>query len=129
MGAMKAFATFCDINNLDARPPRSWDSFRRDAKGLPWGEENGGECPECGKNCVRVNGAEWHCFYCGASGSTRGARLTPEQHAAERELREEKRAADSERALKIWDQCVSIGSNATVATYLEARRLDLPVVE
>ena len=46
--------------------------------------------------------------------------------ASRAELREEKRAADSERALKIWDQCVSIGSNATVATYFGARRLDLP---
>jgi hypothetical protein len=127
MGAVKAFAAVCQNKDLDPGQPRSLDFFHRDEKGLPWGaEEQNAECPECGKHCLKVASAKWHCFYCGASGSTRGTRLTPEQHAAERELREEKRAADSERALKIWDQCISIGSNATVATYLEARRLDLP---
>ena len=73
MGAMKAFATFCQINDLDPRQPRSSDFFHRDEKGLPWGEEErNAECPECGKHCAKITRmettAKWFCFYCGKGG-------------------------------------------------------------
>ena len=103
MGAMKNLDIFCKNNGLDPKHPRTMEFFRRDEKGLPWGEEEGGaECPECGKHCAKVNGAKWYCFYCGKGGTIEGkaaVRLTPEQQRAERELQKEQEAVRRTRAL------------------------------
>ena len=91
MGAMKAFATFCQINRPRPAPAAIVGLLPpgREGPAVGRGEQNA-ECPECGKNCAsRVeNSAKWHCFYCGASGSTRrraadaGAACGPSKRAA-----------------------------------------------
>ncbi len=75
MSRLKDFDLFCQDNDSTStrRSAFAWDAFRRDELGLPWGEESGGECPECGKGSVKINGARWFCFYCPAAGRCRTA--------------------------------------------------------
>jgi ribosomal protein L37AE/L43A len=128
MSTIKNLEIFSKNHGLDADKPSTLEFFKRDQRGLPWGEEQVGDCPACGKPCFRMVGTtRWRCFYCSETGEIEGGeKLTKVQVAAEKELAAEKQAANRERALKIWDESVSIGSNPTVATYLGARRLELP---
>jgi hypothetical protein len=127
MGKVKEFGLFCESHALDPSRSTAWEAFRRDRVGLPWGEEQGGACPTCGKNSVKVSNGKWFCFYCREDGELPDSvELTPDQQAAEQQLRKEKQAENRDRALKIWGQSIPItGSNATVSTYFDARRLSL----
>ena len=107
MSRLKDFDLFRKDNDLGLDAERSAfavEAYRRERRGLPWGTESGGECPECGKDCVNINGARWYCFYCGSGGELEGIELTPEQQAAERELRKEDQARNREKALRIWNE-------------------------
>jgi hypothetical protein len=128
MSVYKDLDIFCKNHGLDPGKPSTWEDFKRDRVGLPWGAGTvGGTCPSCGKSgCRKVTGARWYCFYCGESGGINCEGLTSQQQQAERELLKEKREADRERALKIWDQCErGITNVALVRTYLATRCLSL----
>jgi hypothetical protein len=130
MSVMKDFGIFWDNHGLDAKQQKTLDAYRRHRVGLPWEEEKGGECPECGKNSLKVTpGKRPYCFYCGPVGTIDGQAaivLTPDQRKAEKKLIEEKRAEDLAWSLARWNESEPIGSNHTVAAYLGARRISLP---
>jgi hypothetical protein len=78
-----------------------------------------------------LTSVDWHCFYCGVSGSLRKkGRASPEAEAKARRLAEEReqdrRAVNSGLGLRIWDESLPI-AGTLAQDYLRARGVfDLP---